>query len=71
MMFDRVIGRALRRAERRAMERTMELTERIRAEATHGIEVEATPEGVRLSGRGLRLGVALEPALRRLLAGLR
>jgi uncharacterized protein YbjQ (UPF0145 family) len=71
MMFDRVIGRALRRAERRAMESMVELTERMRAEAPHGIEVEATSEGVRLSGRGLRLRIALEPALRRLLAGLR
>jgi hypothetical protein len=71
MMFDRMIGRALQLAERRAMERTMELTERMRTEAPHGIAIEATSEGVRLSGRGLRIRIALEPALRWLLAGLR
>ena len=56
--------RAARRAEARARARSQELAERILAEAPQGIAAEAAEEGVRLAGRDLKRGFAIEPRLR-------
>jgi hypothetical protein len=70
-MFEKLARRVQAQAESKAKERTLELTERVRAELPRGIKAEATPEGIRLSGRGLKRRFVLDPALRWLLAGLR
>jgi|GEM_PF-4083284 len=69
-MFERITRRAGRFAERRATVRAAELAGRLGGVA-RGIKVEAVQDGVRLSGRGLRRRLALEPALRWLTAALR
>jgi hypothetical protein len=64
MMFERMIDRVQRRTEAAAKARVLKLTERMRAGLPRGIEAEAAPEGVRLSGRDLRRRFVLDAALR-------
>ncbi len=66
-MFERSIRRAAAAAERRAVQRADALHERMRDELPAGIGAERVAEGVRVSGRGLRRRLALEPGLRRLI----
>ncbi len=70
-MFERAMARVGRLAERRRRKRIDVLAERMREAVPRGIELEAAPEGVRLSGRDLRRRFALDPALRWLTAVLR
>lgn len=70
-MFEAMTRRVGLVAERRARTRAVQLAERVEANVPPGVIIEAVPEGVRLSGRGLRRRFALEPALRWLTAGLR
>ena len=70
-MFERILERVRRRAEARAARRRADIAERLARELPGGIVVEATDEGVRLSGPRLIRRSALDPALRRLLGRLR
>jgi hypothetical protein len=64
MIFERLGDHAAAAAEQRKAARVLELTERLGAEMPAGVEAEASAEGVRLTGRGLRRRFVLEPALR-------
>ena len=70
-MFERMVERASRLAERRARERGVSLADRVRDVLPRGVRVEAQPEGLRFSGRGLRRRFLLEPALRWLTEAIR
>ena len=70
-MFERLSERVEREARERAAARASELAERMRASLPGGIEAEAAPEGVLLTGRGIARRFALDPALRWLVAGPR
>ncbi|HLL59543.1 MAG TPA: hypothetical protein VK391_06600 [Allosphingosinicella sp.] len=70
-MFERTMRRATALASQRAERRAAELAERLKGAAGRGILVDTVQGGVRLSGRGLRRRLALEPALRWLTAALR
>ncbi len=70
MMFEALIARAERLARRRARARSDDLAGRIADLLPRGVQVEADADGVRLSGKRLRRRVALEPALRWMIAGL-
>jgi hypothetical protein len=70
-MFERIMRRATALASGRAERRAAELAERLKGATGRGITVDAVQGGVRLSGRGLRQRLALEPALRWLTAVLR
>ena len=70
-MFERLSERVERDARERAEARASELAERMRAILPGGIEAEAAPEGVLLTGRGIARRFALDPALRWLAAGPR
>jgi hypothetical protein len=70
-MFERLTERAVRKAERRTQSRIDRLATEIEASLPAGIRCAAAPEGVRLSGRGLRRRFTLDPALRWLTAALR
>jgi len=63
-MFEGLMERVRAKAARRVEARVLELCER---EAPRGVSIEATSEGVTLSGRGLRRRVVTEAALRWLL----
>jgi hypothetical protein len=63
-MFERAIERARLRGAQRARDTARRLAGRAAAEAPSGVRVEAVEQGVRLSGRALRLRMVTEPALR-------
>jgi len=63
-MFETLIERAGHIAERRAAARIAGLAEQMQGALPRGVTAEASAEGVRLLGRGLRRRFALEPALR-------
>jgi len=65
-MFERLTARAEAAAARRAEAQRARIAARIPA----ALHPEASADGVRLSGRGLRRRLALDPALKWLLAGL-
>ena len=69
-MFEGMIARAERLARARAQARSGELAERFAAALPKGVQAEADDSGLRLSGKGLRRRLALDPALGRLIAGL-
>lgn len=69
-MFEATIERAERHARTRAVLRSKELAQDLAAALPAGIESEAVEKGVRLSGRGARRRLALDPALRWLVARL-
>lgn len=60
-----------RLAERRARERSEALARRLSEALPRGIEAQAVPEGVRISGRGLKRRMALEKGLRWLVGELK
>ena len=68
-MFEALTARAERAARRRAEALSAALAERIEAERPPGVTVESAEAGVRLAGRRLGRRIALEPALRWLIAG--
>ncbi len=70
-MFERLTERAVRKAEQRTQARIERLATDIEAALPAGIRCAAAPDGMRLSGRGLRRRFALDPALRWLTAALR
>jgi hypothetical protein len=70
-MFERLQARARRSAEALAARRRTLIMERLAADLPQGIAVEQDSDGARLSGRGLRRRLALDPALRALLGTLR
>jgi hypothetical protein len=70
-MFERMVERASRLAEQRARERSAILAVRVQDALPHGVKAEARPEGLLLSGRGLRRRFLLEPALRWLTGTMR
>jgi hypothetical protein len=63
-MFEGMMVRASRLAEQRARRRSTRLAERARDALPAGVKAEAQPEGVVLSGRGLRRRFLIDPALR-------
>jgi hypothetical protein len=65
-MFEKLTAHAERRTRDRIDARAREIAARLAAEAPAGLAVEAGPDGIRLSGRGLARRLALDPALRRL-----
>jgi hypothetical protein len=70
-MFKRLVKRAERAGRSRARAFGDGLAERMRAELPVDVEVEASEDGVRLSGRRIAARFALEPGLRWLLARVR
>ncbi len=70
-MFERLTARVERCARDKAAARAREIAARLADGVPPGIAVEAGPDGVRLSGRGLVRRYALEPALRWLAAEAR
>ena len=70
-MFERTMSRVRLEAERRAKARIEMVAERMATALPRDIAAEPTPEGVLLSGRGLRRRFALDPALRWLTSVLR
>jgi len=70
-MFERAMEAARRRGEARARDVARRLAEAAAAEAPAGVRVEASDEGVRLSGRGLARRMVTEPALRWLIGRVR
>lgn len=69
-MFEATIERAERHARRRAVLRSEKLAQDLAAALPAGIEAAAVQEGVRLSGRGARRRLALDPGLRWLVSRL-
>jgi hypothetical protein len=65
-MFERLIARVERLARARARARSLELADALQK----GLQAEAEAGGVRLSGRGLRRRIALDPRLGQLIAGV-
>lgn len=63
-MFERAEEAVRRQAERRAEARVLQLTQEMRETLPRGIEAEARPEGVALSGPGLKQRFMTEAALR-------
>jgi hypothetical protein len=70
-MFETLVDRAGRAGRERARVVSARLAERIGAEVPSGMSVEATSEGVLLSGRGVARRFALDPALRWLVTRVR
>jgi hypothetical protein len=70
-MFERLTRRAARAAEQRAEARADELAARMQTGLPPGIGAARIAEGVRLSGRGLRRRLAIEPGLRWLMERFR
>lgn len=64
MMFERPEQAARRLARVRADQRCMAVAETLREILPRGIEIERTDAGVRLSGRGLKRRLALDPEAR-------
>jgi hypothetical protein len=69
-MFERLEERARLAAHRRCAERRAEIAERMASELPRGIVVNVGAEGVTLSGRRLKLRLALDPAVRALLGDI-
>ena len=69
-MFEALTARAARTAERRADAHKSRFTQRLEASLPGDMGVEAGAEGVRLSGRALKRRLALDPALRWIMAEL-
>ena len=69
-MFERLEARAKRAAESRAIDRKEALAEQLRTLLPGMIEVEASREGVTLSGPGLGRRLVLDASLRWTIAGL-
>jgi len=65
-MFEKMIGRVRDAAEAKARAHATRLAGRAADELPRGIAAQAEADGVRLTGRGLRRRMALEPALRSL-----
>jgi hypothetical protein len=70
-MFEALLERARRRGEARAQAAARRIAEAAAAEAPKGVRVEASADGVRLSGRGLARRLVEEPALRWLIGRVR
>ena len=70
-MFEPLEERVRRRVEAIVRRCAEKAAERLRDALPPGISAEAGEDGVRLEGRGLRRRLALQPALRALLARLR
>ena len=60
MMFEKLMEHGAAAADRRARERARGIAQKL----PPGVGVEETPEGLRLSGRGLKRRLVIEPALR-------
>ena len=69
-MFERIEERIGRAALALARRRIATIAERLSGELPRGVAAEIAADGVRLTGRGLRRRLALQPALRALLARL-
>ena len=69
-MFERFEARAGDRAEAVAAERTARLAEQLRSVLPRDVGVEASEDGVALSGRGLERRLVLDSSLRWTIAGL-
>jgi hypothetical protein len=70
-MFERLAAHGAALAEKAARRRLADLAEALRDEAPAGVRVEREDEAIVLTGRGLARRLALDPALRWLLAGRR
>lgn len=70
MPFETLADRVARSAQARAAARRRALAERLAAVVPADVRVEATEDGVRLSGRGLARRFALDARLRNLIEGL-
>ena len=70
-MFERLQERARRAAEAAAAARRRRIAGRLAEALPAGIAAAEGPEGVTLSGRGLKRRIALESRLRALLGGLK
>ena len=69
-MFETLTARAAARAEARAAEQARRLAARLDQDLPGGVRVEADAQGVRLTGRALRRRLALDPALKWMIAEL-
>jgi hypothetical protein len=70
-MFERLRDRARRLAEARAETIRKDVAERLSREMPGGIDIRLDAAGVRVSGRGLKRRLVLNPALRALVGRLR
>jgi hypothetical protein len=70
-MFEGLGRRAAQSAEKLAAEKADRLAGRMQSGLPAGIRAERVAEGVRLSGRGLRRRLALEPGLQWLIGRFR
>lgn len=70
-MFERLEARARRAAAARAAGIAGEIADRLAGELPRGISAEAVSGGVRISGRAVKRRLALEPALRAMIGGLK
>jgi hypothetical protein len=70
-MFERLAAYGAALAEKAVRRRLADLAEALRDEAPAGVRVEEEDEAIVLAGRGLARRLALDPALRWLLAGRR
>lgn len=64
MMFERLEQAARRLAQLRVQHRVRAISETLREIPPRGIKVELTDTGVRLSGRGLKRRLTLDPQAR-------
>lgn len=69
-MFEGMIARAERLAQARTQARGRALAQRLADALPKGVQAAADEGGVRLSGKGLRRRLALDPALGRLIAAV-
>lgn len=69
-MFEALMARAGAAAERRAEARAKALAVGLDRALPGDVAVSAVPEGARLEGRSLRARLALDPALKWVIAGL-
>jgi hypothetical protein len=69
-MFEAMAACAARLAEARAKARRRDLVEGLETALPRGLTAEAIEEGALLSGRRARSRAALDPEIRRLIAGL-
>lgn len=69
-MFEALMARSAARAEALAAVQTRRLAERLEQDLPAGVRAEADVQGVRLAGRALKRRMALDSALRWIMAEL-
>ena len=69
-MFETLMAQAVTRADERAAERAARIAARLEEALPDDVRARADADGVRLTGRGLKRRLALDPALRWIMAEL-